>query len=112
MQLPGMQIAPGENAGLILVINGKECAAELRNLAREKNPNHSPVLQVRYGANDTAAECFRSVFHQSYTDMLSAKNSVAPKKHVKAEQTEYFHLYSTDKPGTFIVECFPTKEGA
>lgn len=114
LQLPGMQIAPGENAGLYLVINGKECAAQLRNLAfdREKNPNHVPILQIRYGSSDQVAECFRNVFHQSYADMLSAKASLAPKKHAKAEHTEYFYLYSTDTPGTFIVECFPAKEGA
>lgn len=109
---PALKTKSGENRMITLIINGKPCSAELRNLPidREKNPNHAPVLQVRYHTNDSAAEAFRIAFAQCWQDMCFDKKTTAPKKHLRSESKDYFCMYTTDDPTTFLIECFPTKE--
>jgi len=109
---PALKTNPGENRKIILFINGKPCDAELRNLPinREKNPDHAPVLQIRYRTHDSAAEAFRIAFAQCWQDMCFDKETAAPKKHIRSENKDYFCMYATDDPTTFLIECFPMKE--
>ncbi len=109
---PVLKTLPGEIKQITLIIDGKTCDAELRNLPinREKNPEHAPILQIRYHSSDAAAEAFRSIFAQCWQEMCFEKESSAPKKHLRSENKEYFRMYTTDEPTAFLIECFPAKE--
>ena len=109
---PLLKTLPGEIKQISLIIDGKTCDAELRNLPinREKHPERAPILQVRYHTTDTAAEAFRTIFARCWQDMCSEKEYAPPKKHLRSDNKDYFCMYATDEPTAFLIECFPAKE--
>lgn len=110
--LPTLRTNPGETRDITLIIDGKHCSAELRNLPinREKYPDRAPILQVRYHSSDRAAEAFRSVFSRCWEEMRVEKQYTTPKTHVRSEKKDYFCMYATEEPTVFLIECFPSKE--
>lgn len=110
--LPTLRTNPGETRDITLIIDGKHCSAELRNLPinREKYPNRAPILQVRYHASDAAADAFRTVFARCWEEMRVEKQYTTPRAHVRSEKKDYFCMYATEEPTVFLIECFPSKE--
>lgn len=110
---PELTTHPGDIRSITLIIEGKRCSAELRNLPidKDKNPNHAPIIQIRYKSSDDAAERFRTVFSKSWEDMTYEKQFSAPKKHIVSERKDTFTMYITDDPKTFIVECHVSEGG-
>lgn len=109
--IPDLATEPGDFRDITLIIDGCACAAAFRNLPidREKNPEHAPVIQVRYKASDAAAQRFRNIFSETWQDMLHEKQFSAPKKHVRSDRKDAFTMYTTDEPTTFIIECHVAK---
>lgn len=109
---PILRTNPGETRDISLIIDGKQCSAELRNLPidRKKNPKHAPILQIRYHSSDNAAETFRAVFARCWKEMHIKKQSSTSKVHVRSKEKNFFRMYATEEPARFLIECYPSKE--
>ena len=103
---------PGERKDITLIIDGTSCLVELRNLPinMEKNPGHTPIIQVRYRPTDDAPLMFKKVFWKSWEDLSLEKSGAAPKKHVRTDLNESFRMFTTDDPMTFVIECHPMED--
>lgn len=104
---PDIAIRTGERKAITLVIENERCEAELYDfpIDRNKNPDHAPIMQVRYKSDSAAACAFRRVFWKSWVDMSAAKATAAPRKRVKADVKESFRILLTDDPLVFDIEC-------
>ena len=109
--LPSLKTNPGESRAITLIIDGKRCSAELRNLPinLEKYPEHAPILQIRYRSSDPAAEAFRTAFARCWEEMCLEKQYTASKAHVRSEKKDYFCMYETEEPTVFLIRCIPSE---
>ena len=102
----GFKLNIGEKHTINIVINGISFNAVLTNVDfdRKKYPNNKEIIQIRYSPNSDISQYFRKIFAISYK-IICAKKSFDSKQHIRNENApEFFRLYTTDKPDTFIGE--------
>lgn len=110
----GFSLDRGERRSVDIILDGKAYQVDIVNIRfdEEKYPTHKDLLQIRYTKNSPLAQHLRHIF--SYTQqMISFQISADGSKRVKGQsenQKEFIAIYSTEIPGTILLETIVNSE--
>jgi 5-methylcytosine-specific restriction protein B len=98
-----IEVDAGTSEELILMINGEEFKAELRNIQLTRG--NREALQIRYDSNAVLKEYLKKIFQYSYS-YISAEQERTGKSNViiPDEDAEYIEFYKTDTPFKYIIK--------
>lgn len=109
----GMTLKHGERIKARIRIGEKVFEVQLINQAfdRSKYRNHPDVVQIRYSPSGELSQYLRTIFHESYSYIISEKEKRIGKTQVKvpAELAEYIIFSTTSIDNEFRLDCMPLK---
>lgn len=105
-------IPRGDKKDINLVLDGNTYKAKLVNqkFNETKYNTHKDILQIRYNPQSEIAVKLRSMFIKSYNFIkerrvfLKSENKKTYLK-IPEDNKEYFAIYTTEYPDTYLVEC-------
>ena len=110
----GFTLERGEQKVIEILLEGIVYKAMLTNIQFDihKYPNHSDMLQVRYGAKSSLASRLQEIF--AHTKNLIAQNYALHGTRritgLSENQKEYMAVYSTTMSGVLSLECISNAE--
>ena len=106
------RVQKSESYQIKLLVEDELYDAALNNIDFDSNkyPGRVDVLQIRYAENSEIARKLRSSFTVTaklVNEYIQNRTDKAKQLSIPEHQREYINLYSTDFPGTIMLECIP-----
>lgn len=115
--IPGGCPVPGETREIMILIDGHEFEAQLKNQGfdRSRYEGHADVIQVRYSESSPISNHLRAVFKSTweYVDMIKSLPENSNRKmtvRIPVDKQESIALIATDVPNVFLAECMTCQE--
>jgi len=114
MQVLNGELPIGAKRNISITIDGEEYPAVLKNqpFSREKYPDHSEIIQIRYSPGSEIAKKFREQFFFTYKYVENVRKQQDRSRMIKMPENkkEYIGIYATPSINSFLVECVTLQE--
>jgi len=110
----GRKLDFGESVPIEILIETEIYDAVLKNQSydREKYPNHTDVVQLRYSNSSNLAVALRTIFYATHNLINNAQQEKQRKTriYIPEELREYIRIHTTGNSDKIIFECIPLNQ--
>ena len=103
----GYELNVGDKHIINILINDKKFQAQLINLNfdRNKYPNNTEIIQIRYSPNGDFSQFLKTIFRTSYQYISEQREQNRNIRGTSNLTPEFLNIYSTESPDTFRGEA-------